>query len=425
MIFGKRQWDCPVDAFCYKKVWSRFMKCIRLSFCGLLILALFSCSRNNLSALKEIDALLSDEKSLAKGEGMLDSIAAASSLRTQLDSMYFKLLRLKVEDMRHRQLSGHLAEVDSLVRVAEDHWFSLRDDGISAETYYYAGRVHLEAGDIPQALAFFQKAEMEVPATDYVLRTHIHSQKANIYKQCGLYRDAMGEMEKNVSLDSLRNNQRGMEEGKKKLAALRSIPKEVNDSTCVLLKNINGLYDNKRKNQELHELRANNALQLSLLFSNVIAILSVVVVLVLLFVNRRLSKRNLLLKWDKYENMKEVSARKKGNEQLIMESEIYLYVKNEELEGSFRMSDEQWKQLEKVVNEAYPHFTQNLRSFYEVSPHELHVCLLIKIAISPSSIAKFTAHSKEAITSVRSRLYSKTFHQKGGAPKWDEFIRTL
>lgn len=169
------------------------MKYVRLSLGLLLVLSLFSCSRNSFSALKEVDALLS-ENSLTKGEGMLDSIEAASGLRTQLDSMYFRLLRLKVMDMKHQQLTGHLAEVDSLVRILESNYFSLRDDGVSAETYYYAGRAYLESGGIPQALDFFQKSEMDVPATDFVLRANIYGQKANIYKRCGLYRDAMEEL---------------------------------------------------------------------------------------------------------------------------------------------------------------------------------------------------------------------------------------
>lgn len=400
------------------------MKYVRLSLGLLLVLSLFSCSRNSFSALKEVDALLS-ENSLTKGEGMLDSIEAASGLRTQLDSMYFRLLRLKVMDMKHQQLTGHLAEVDSLVRILESNYFSLRDDGVSAETYYYAGRAYLESGGIPQALDFFQKSEMDVPATDFVLRANIYGQKANIYKRCGLYSDAMEELKKAFSLDSLRNDRVGIENCKREMTVLKNKAIEDSDSVNVLLQNINGLYNNKRKNQELSQLRASNAMQLSLLLSNVIAILSVVVVLVLLFANRRLSKKNLLLKWDKYENLKEESAGRKGNEQLVKKSEIFKYVKDEEASGTFRMSEVQWRQLEAVVNEAYPHFTQNLRSFYDVSLHELHVCLLIKIAISPSSIAKFTTHSKEAITSVRSRLYSKTFHKKGGAPKWDEFISTL
>ena len=53
---------------------------------------------------------------------------------------------------------------------------------------------------------------------------------------------------------------------------------------------------------------------------------------------------------------------------------------------------------------------------------ELRVCLLIKAQFKPSEIAILTAHSKEAITSTRRRLYKKMTGLDGTPEMLDEMI---
>ncbi len=88
-------------------------------------------------------------------------------------------------------------------------------------------------------------------------------------------------------------------------------------------------------------------------------------------------------------------------------------------------TDEDWQSLTDTINEAYPQFTSRLFSLCRISPHEHHVCLLLKAGFDPVSIATFTLRSKAAISVVRSRLYEKAFGKKGSAKDWDEVIKTL
>lgn len=88
-------------------------------------------------------------------------------------------------------------------------------------------------------------------------------------------------------------------------------------------------------------------------------------------------------------------------------------------------TDEEWDALDQTVNEIWPDFTHKLSELCKMSLQEQRVCMLLKMGISPSGIAKLTARTKQSITAVRTRLYSKTFGQSGMAKDWDEFIESL
>ena len=89
------------------------------------------------------------------------------------------------------------------------------------------------------------------------------------------------------------------------------------------------------------------------------------------------------------------------------------------------MTDEDWHILEDTLSKVQPAFLQRLRGFHRFSAHELHVCMLLRLGLSPAAIAQLTARSKQSISSVRSRLFEKVFGQKGTPAQWDEFIRSL
>lgn len=121
-------------------------------------------------------------------------------------------------------------------------------------------------------------------------------------------------------------------------------------------------------------------------------------------------------------------ARRKQANTILLESEIYKYIQKQLSTTKVSkklISNNDWKELEETINATYKGFTENLRKLCELNDHEYHVCLLIKINKSPMDIAKLTAHSKEAITSTRRRLYEKVFCKKGSPKDWDDFIFSL
>jgi len=120
--------------------------------------------------------------------------------------------------------------------------------------------------------------------------------------------------------------------------------------------------------------------------------------------------------------------RREQSQAVFFKSEIYLHIQRQLKinDRSKRMlSDEDWKELEKLVNSTYNGFKENLYDIYNLSLFEYRVCLLIKINIQPIDIGKLTEHSKESISSTRRRLYEKVFHIKGAPKDWDDFIYSL
>ena len=96
--------------------------------------------------------------------------------------------------------------------------------------------------------------------------------------------------------------------------------------------------------------------------------------------------------------------RREQSQAVLFKSEIYLHIQRQLKinDRSKRMlSDEDWKELEKLVNSTYNGFKENLYDIYNLSLFEYRVCLLIKINIQPIDIGKLTEHSKESISSTR------------------------
>ena len=92
---------------------------------------------------------------------------------------------------------------------------------------------------------------------------------------------------------------------------------------------------------------------------------------------------------------------------------------------SIGMNDKIWKELEEVVEQAHNGFLKRVEDLCPLNWQERNLCLLLKAGFSPSNIAILTAHSKQSISSTRSRLYERTFLEKGTPSQWDEFVLSI
>lgn len=90
-----------------------------------------------------------------------------------------------------------------------------------------------------------------------------------------------------------------------------------------------------------------------------------------------------------------------------------------------KTSDEDWGELEKLLNREYDKFTDKLNSLCKLSETEYHVSMLIKLNFEPSRIAELVCCSLSNISTIRRRLYIKVFGKKAGTKEWDEFIQSL
>ncbi len=111
-------------------------------------------------------------------------------------------------------------------------------------------------------------------------------------------------------------------------------------------------------------------------------------------------------------------------ESVIFGSDIYAKIKDL-IDRGQTMGKDDWKRLTELVDSIYSGFTGKLYSLYRMNEHDYHVSLFIKIHLQPKEIATLTAHSKESVSSTRSRLYQKIFGQKASPKEWDDFILSL
>ena len=126
----------------------------------------------------------------------------------------------------------------------------------------------------------------------------------------------------------------------------------------------------------------------------------------------------------------------KNNEQIIVKQELKehtitilkkssIYKKFLQADQGEKIRKEDWQELIKSIDETYSQFTQRLLELYPMKTIEMQVCLLIKIGLPPTQLAFITAHTKQAITSIRKRLCKKVFKREGSPEEWDIFIHAM
>ena len=89
------------------------------------------------------------------------------------------------------------------------------------------------------------------------------------------------------------------------------------------------------------------------------------------------------------------------------------------------MKDAEWKKIEEKLLKAHPTFKEQLFALYPLSDTEYRICMLIKMEVSPSNIAKLMAFSNSAVTQNRLRMQQKVFDGEGTAKDWDNFVLSL
>lgn len=105
-------------------------------------------------------------------------------------------------------------------------------------------------------------------------------------------------------------------------------------------------------------------------------------------------------------------------------SDYYLALQSRIAAGE-NMSDEDWHEMERQLGVVYSGFSRKLRSLYDFSDTEFHVCLLLKLRATNKDIAAVIKRAPDSVSSIRNRLHKKVLGPDGGAREWDEFILSL
>ena len=88
-----------------------------------------------------------------------------------------------------------------------------------------------------------------------------------------------------------------------------------------------------------------------------------------------------------------------------------------------KLTDEDWEELKREIETAWPLFMDKLRSLYpNLNKRQMQVCLLTKIGLKPKLVAELVDLSEQGVGSLKRRLYEKAFNEKGGTKDFDRSI---
>jgi len=107
----------------------------------------------------------------------------------------------------------------------------------------------------------------------------------------------------------------------------------------------------------------------------------------------------------------------------LQKSNIYHKFNNE---VGFRATDNDWKELESLINHTFPQFSRQLHLLLpKMTDIEFNVCCLVKINVPATNIAIIISRSRQSVTMIRKRLYNKIYGENGSTKDFDDFIINL
>lgn len=102
---------------------------------------------------------------------------------------------------------------------------------------------------------------------------------------------------------------------------------------------------------------------------------------------------------------------------------IYKRIQYIELHPKETMQDGDWEELEATIKE----YTPSLLTIFkgQVEYNYYHICLLVKLGFTTSSIANLIGISQAAVSAARKRMLERFCHKTGKPKDFDEYIRQL
>ena len=90
-----------------------------------------------------------------------------------------------------------------------------------------------------------------------------------------------------------------------------------------------------------------------------------------------------------------------------------------------KLSDEEWDDLARRLDDIYQNMTARLRRLGDFSQTELRICYLLKLEVKPIDIAVVLNKTRSAITHARKRMYRKLTGTGGTAEDFDALLLGL
>ena len=192
---------------------------------------------------------------------------------------------------------------------------------------------------------------------------------------------------------------------------------------------IHALYNYQQYKKENIVLKRQTFKQKQLLFVTIFSLLFLLLIGIVFWQKQKRKEQTILLQQEKLKRLREeikaAQIIRKSSQADLQQTEIWKKLHYIDKNETIKMTDTDWLELTKTVEETYPHFVQRLNELCPLSQKELQVCLLIKINVSLTQIADIVCSSKQGISSLRQRLYKKFTGKKGKPKDCDNFIRNL
>lgn len=358
--------------------------------------------------LAEIDSLTKVNADSAKGLLARMAVPAAESE----DWAYYQLLRVKVDD---KMMVKHTS--DSVINQVAEFYERDNRSGHLAEAYYYVGRANADMQNGEKALLFFQKALLEDSTHVTVhLKSRIYAQMGYVYLRNGLFDEAISMQQLAHYFCKQDGDTLGMRYSQEDIQTIRALAARLpadsiqQQEVRMRIKNVNERVKNQLLRKRNTDLLAERSEQGRRLWG--ISLAAVAVVLGLVFISFRRRKK-----------VKEDVAPVQTKRQFYDKDVSQLLA--ERLAAGKVLKEADWKLIESRLLESFPTFRDSLYSLYSLSETEYHICMLIKLEVSPSNMAKLMATATSTISQSRLRMQQKVFGGQGSAKDWDKYVLSI
>lgn len=108
---------------------------------------------------------------------------------------------------------------------------------------------------------------------------------------------------------------------------------------------------------------------------------------------------------------------------ILQNSAIFRKIQFITLHPKEKLSNEDWIELSDLIEQLIPSFPQMLKN--SLTEKEYHICLLIRLHISPSSISNLVGLSNSGVSLSRKRMLEKVCGKDGTPKDFDKFILSL
>ena len=358
--------------------------------------------------LAEIDSLTKVNADSAKGLLARMAVPAAESE----DWAYYQLLRVKVDD---KMMVKHTS--DSVINQVAEFYERNNRSGHLAEAYYYVGRANADMQNGEKALLFFQKALLEDSTHVTVhLKSRIYAQMGYVYLRNGLFDEAISMQQLAHYFCKQDGDTLGMRYSQEDIQTIRALAARLpadsiqQQEVRMRIKNVNERVKNQLLRKRNTDLLAERSEQGRRLWG--ISLAAVAVVLGLVFISFRRRKK-----------VKEDVAPVQTKRQFYDKDVSQLLA--ERLAAGKVLKEADWKLIESRLLESFTTFRDSLYSLYSLSETEYHICMLIKLEVSPSNMAKLMATATSTISQSRLRMQQKVFGGQGSAKDWDKYVLSI